>query len=207
MHIAIVAVTSGLACLGPDRGGQTCLVLRRDWLAGPNAHDRDAALTELARRYMAAFGPATEADFAGWAGLGLRDVRAGLEAIAGELTEIGLDGERAWRLRSMRRRPGRDVVRLLPPWDTYLMGYRNRDFIAAPERWARIGTGGGMLHPTIVRDGVAIGLWRSKRSGGDTQVTLEPFEAFDQATQRAIDAEIADLARFEGDPGRGASAG
>jgi DNA glycosylase AlkZ-like len=198
MHVAIVAVTSGIACLGPDRGGQTCLAPRRDWIGEPPAFNRDAALAELARRYLAAFGPATDADFAGWAGLGLRDVRAGLGAIARELTEVGLGGKRGWRLRRVRRRPGRGVVRLLPPWDTYLMGYRDRGFIAPPDRWAQIATGGGMLHPTIVRDGVAIGLWRSKRAGGRTEVSVEPFEELDAATAAAIDAEIEDVRRFEG---------
>ena len=199
LHFAMTAVTSGLACLGPDRGARTCLVLRRDWIGKAPRRDRDAALAELVRRYLAAFGPATEADFAGWAGLGLREVRAGLEAISRELAEVRLGGERGWKLTRARRRPGRNVVRLLPAWDTYLMGYRDRDFIAEPDRWARIGTGGGMLLPAIVHDGVAIGTWQLKRSGGDSRVTLEPFEPFDAATKRAIDAEVADLTRFEGE--------
>lgn len=198
MHFALLAVTSGVACLGPERGGQTCLVLRRDWLGEPPPHDREAALCELAHRYFGAFGPATEADFAGWAGLGLRDIRSGLAGIADELAEIRIGGETAWRLKQSARRPGRGVVRLLPPWDTYLMGYRDRDFLADPERWSRIGTGGGMLHPTIVKDGVAIALWRSKRSGKTLRVELEPFEQLDQATTKAIEAEVADVGRFEG---------
>jgi hypothetical protein len=198
MHFALVAVTSGIACLGPDRGGQTCVVLRRDWIGEPPVHDREAALRELARRYLAAFGPATEADFAGWAGLGMRDIRTALAGIAGESAEVRLGGGRGWRLKRRARRPGRDVVRLLPPWDTYLMGYRHRDFIAEPARWSRIGTGGGILNPAIVRDGVAIGLWRSKRSGRRFVVKLEPFDDLDAATRKAIDAEIADLSRFEG---------
>lgn len=198
MHFAVAAVTSGIACLGPDRGGQTCLVLRCDWLGEATAHDREAALRELARRYLAAFGPATEADFAGWAGLGLRDIRSGLAGIAGELSEVRLGGERGWRLKRAARPPGREVVRLLPPWDTYLMGYRDREFLADADRWSRIGPGGGMLHPTIVHDGVAIGLWRSKRAGKRITVELEPFEALENATMSAIEAEVADVGRFEG---------
>jgi hypothetical protein len=197
MHMAIVAVASGIACLGPDRSGQTCLVLRQDWLGEQPGFDRDAALRELARRYLGAFGPATDADFAGWSGLGLRDVRAGLAGIADELGEVALDGGRAWRLKAARRRAGSGIVRLLPAFDTYLMGYRDRDFIAEQKRWRRITPGGGLIRPAIVRDGAAIGIWSSKRENNATRVELEPFERLDAATTNALKAEVGDLGRFE----------
>ena len=75
LHVIGLAVTTGLACLGPDKGKTTCLVLREDWLGKLPRFDRDAALAELARRYLGAFGPATDRDFAYWAGLPLREVR------------------------------------------------------------------------------------------------------------------------------------
>ena len=87
LHIVGLAVTSGLACLGPDRGRSTCLVLREEWLGKRPGFDRDKALAELSRRYLTAFGPATTADFVKWSSLPLRDLNAGLERIAGELIE------------------------------------------------------------------------------------------------------------------------
>ena len=75
MHIVGTAVVSGIACLGPDRGKTTCLVRREDWLEKQPKFDRDRALAELARVYLAAFAPASDRDFAYWAGLPLRDVR------------------------------------------------------------------------------------------------------------------------------------
>ena len=47
-------------------------MLREDWLGRPPRFDREAALAELARRYLRAFGPASERDFAKWSGLGAR---------------------------------------------------------------------------------------------------------------------------------------
>jgi len=89
-------------------------------------------------------------------------------------------------------------VRLLPGYDTYLMGHRDAGFMATPEQWKRILPGGGILRPVIVRDGVAIGLWHQRRQGKRLSVRLEPFAAFDDDTRAAIDAELADVARFEG---------
>ena len=63
-------------------GRQHAYALVRDWLGKPPRFDRDAALAELARRYLAGHGPADDRDLAKWAGLPLRDARAGLSAIA-----------------------------------------------------------------------------------------------------------------------------
>ncbi len=197
LHVIGLAVTSGVAFQGPDRGAQPCLVLREDWLPQPpTRHDRDGALRELARRYLRAFGAATEADFAGWAGLRLRDVRAGLDGIASELREVRLAGGAALALRGRARRARGPVVRLLPAFDSFLMGYRERDFIAGPERWPAIGPGGGMLNPTLVLDGRALGTWKPP-TAARREVELELFEPLDAATRRAVDAEIADVSRFE----------
>jgi hypothetical protein len=196
-HMFGLAVTSGLAIQGPDRGKQPCLVLRTDWLpASCDPHDRDAALGELARRYLRAFAPATETDFAGWSGLPLRDVRAGLGAIASEIREQRLGGETGLALKGGSRRAGGPVIRLLPAFDTFLMGWRDRGFIAEGERWKAIGPGGGLLHPTVVRDGRALGTWRAP-TPSRPKFGLDLFEPVDAATQHAIDAEVADVERFE----------
>jgi hypothetical protein len=196
-HMFGLAVTSGLAFQGPDRGAQPCLVLRVDWLPPSCApHDREAALRELARRYLGAFGPATEGDFAGWSGLPLRELRVGLVGIAPEMREVRLAGGTALALKRQPRRATRPVIRLLPAFDTFLMGWRDRDFIAPPDRWAAIGPGGGLLHPTIVHDGRALGTWRTGPKA-QPQIELDLFEPVGDETRRAINEEIADVERFE----------
>jgi hypothetical protein len=197
VHLFRLATGEGLAILGPDRGSETLLALARDWVGERPPHDRDAAVDELTRRYLRAFGPATEADFAGWSGLALRDVRAGLARIAGDLVEARLGSERAWSLRGGARRPRGRVVRLLPAWDNYLMGHRDRDFVAGPDRWPRIMPGGGLIRPTIVVDGAAVGTWSMRRKGGTVEVELEPFGRLDAEVMAAVGAEIEDIERFE----------
>jgi Winged helix DNA-binding domain len=198
LHLFGLAIARRIACLGPDVGSQTSLVGARDWLGERPRHDRDAALPELARRYLRAFGPATEADFAGWAGLGLRQIRSALADIGDELVEARVGDRQAWLLKGAARRPRRRIVRLLPGWDTYLMGHRDREFIAEPVRWRRIMPGGGLLRPTIVVDGAAAGTWRLRRGGSAFKVEVEPFAPLDAATAKEIAAEVADIGRFEG---------
>jgi len=197
VHLFRLATGEGVAILGPDSGSETLLAVARDWVGERQPHDRAAAVAELTRRYLGAFGPATEADFAGWSGLPLRDVRAGLARIGSELVEVRVGKERAWSLRGGARRPRARIVRLLPAWDNYLMGHRDRDFIASPERWQRIMPGGGLIRPTIVVDGAAAGTWSMWRNAGTVQVELDPFAELDRETTAAIRAEIEDIERFE----------
>ena len=198
VHLFRLATGQGVAILGPDRGSETLLALARDWMGERPRHDRDAAVAELTRRYLRAFGPATEADYAGWSGLPLRDVRAGLGRLGSALVEVRAGAQRAWTLRGAGRRPRARIIRLLPAWDNYLMGHRDRDFIAGPEMWPRIMPGGGLIRPTIVVDGVAVGTWSMRRKGGTPQVELDPFEPLDEEVTAAIEAEITDIERFEG---------
>jgi hypothetical protein len=200
MHIALTAVLSGVACLGPDRGKTTCLVRREDWLSKPPSFDRDRALAELARRYIGAFGPATDRDFAYWSGLPLRDVRAGLASIAGEIEEFQVGDETMLvRRGGLPRLPARGQVRMLGNFDTYLLGWVDRGFSVASEHAIHVKEGGGgWIRPVILEDGIVVGGWRSSRKGGRLQITLNLPKAERERIGPKIDAEVADIARFEG---------
>ena len=117
-HLLMLAALHGVAVLGPRRDGRPAFVLAADWLgeAPPSAlvgRARERALAELARRYLTAHAPASDADLAAWSGLARRDARAGLTAIASELTELG--GGRA-ELAGAPQAPGIEP-RLLGPFD------------------------------------------------------------------------------------------
>ena len=201
-HIMGLAVSSGNACLGPDRKGGTCLVLRRDWLGDQPRFDHEAAIAELARRYLRAFGPATDRDFAYWAGLGLGEVRAGLEAIAAELEEVRVGEAMLLALRGkLPRLPRAGQLRMLGNFDTYLLGWKERAFSVPDEHAAAVKEGGGgWIRPVIVRDGVVIGGWRSSRKGGRIEISLNLTDSLTAEARKAIDAEIEDIERFEGMP-------
>jgi len=195
VHLMRVVVAEAVACIGPDEGGSGTLVLSRDWLGAGEGRDREASLGELARRYLGAFAPATERDFAKWSGLSLRDCRAGLERIAGELRHLG-DGLIALGGYTLRA-PRSPLVRLLPAFDTYLMGYESRRHAVSEDGARRILPGGGVLRPTICVDGRFVALWSSKRSGRRLDIAIEPLEEVPDAQLEAIAAEVEDIGRFE----------
>lgn len=197
VHLWLLATLDGGLCLGPDRGGQTCLVRTGEWLGELEPKPREDSLAELARRFLRAYGPATERDLARWAGLPLRDARAGFERIAAELSQVEIDGRALASLGPPPRAPRSPVVRMLGGFDNYNMGYVDRGFAIAPDFEKRINAGGGIVRPSITVDGRFVGTWRSKRSGRRLAVTLEPFERFEPEWERALAAEVDDIGRFE----------
>jgi hypothetical protein len=194
-----LAALRGVAVLRPVRDGGQVFARARDWLgAEPPPElagaERDRALAELARRYLAGHGPATAADLAGWVGLPLRDARAGLRSIAADLVEVGGG---LMELAVRERTPSRLPARLLPAFDPYLLGWKDRAF-AVPARYARrVHPGGGILRAVATVDGLAAGTWRIRRRGDRVTVEIEPFAALAPAAARALRAEAADVERFE----------
>jgi DNA glycosylase AlkZ-like len=206
LHIIGLAVVSGIACLGPDRGKTTCLVRREDWLGEAPPFDRDAALAELARVYVGAFAPATDRDFAYWSGLPLRDVRSGLEAIAKEIEELDVGGQAMLAPRGSKPRlPAKGQVRMLGNFDTYLLGWKDRSFSVDEVHEAHVKEGGGgWIRPVVVEDGRVIGGWRSRRQGDALEISLTLPKGDRERLAATIEREIADIERFEGLPSRAA---
>ena len=185
VHLWLLATLDGSLCLGPDRGGRTCLVRTEDWLGDLKPRPRDDSLAELARRYRRAYGPADERDMARWAGLPLRDTRLAFARIADEP-------------RRAARAARSPVVRLLGAYDNYNLGYVDRSFAIEPEHERKVNPGGGIVRPTITADGRIVGTWSSRRSGRRLSVTIEPFRPLEPAVSDGVEGEVADLGRFEG---------
>ena len=183
-HPQVPAWLTGVAALqgeiieGPDKR----FVLIDDWLgpAGPAPED---PVVELARRHAHAHPPSGPEDFAAWSGLGLREARRAYAEL--DLEEVEVLGRRAGVPRGLA--PAPPHVRLLPMFDSYLLGHRDRSLIVEPEHARAVMPGGGILAATLVVNGRVEGTWKLDR--GRPSVT--PFgDAPD------LDAEIADVERF-----------
>ena len=137
--------------------------------------DRDEALSELARRYVAGHAPASREDFAVWSGLPAADVRAAwrdAEAIEGEVDEGG--------------------VRLLPAFDGWLLGWASRDLVLPAAHARRVAPGGGIIRPVAIADGRVFATWRLDRAR--RRVVIDPFVA----RPPSVAAEVAAIGAFVG---------
>ena len=149
----------------------------------------DDALAELARRYFAAFGPATAADFTAWSGL--PSSRA-VSLVRDELTEVPVGTRTGYRLGQAEPLDG---VRLLSAFDNYLVGYRDRSMIIDDAHRGAVYVG-GVIKATVLVDGRVLGIWKLARTPKAATVTVTPFVPFTARVRRAIADEVEDIGRF-----------
>lgn len=177
----------GVLCFGPPRGNRVTFV-DAAWL--PKVPD--AARTVL-RAFLGAHGPTTPELFDKvWLSRGStrKAVLTGwFDALAGELTEIEVEGERrvmlAEHVDELLGTPPSDTVRLLGPFDAYVLGAGTAATeIIPPERRSAVSRSGGWISPVVLRGGRVVGVW------GDDGVTL-----WDEVPPGALDAERSRVSR------------
>jgi hypothetical protein len=207
VHLLYRAALEGLLCAGPNRGKEPTYVLWESWLGELQPRTPEEALSELARRYLQAYAPAGPEDLASWSGLKLGEARQAWQLIAEQLVQVQAAGEPAWLLKSqlpwledglMQGGKKAEQVRLLPRFDTYLLGYASRDLAVDSAYTRRIHPGGGILNAALLVDGQARGTWKIQRRRGRLEVQVEPFEPLDQELLPLIEAEASDVGRFLG---------
>ncbi|WP_338727427.1 winged helix DNA-binding domain-containing protein [Haladaptatus sp. DJG-WS-42] len=198
-HLIRRAALQGLVCkVAPVDGGEAYGLLN-EWVKPQKSTEREAGLRTLARRYLSAYQPASLDDFASWSKLPMADVRAAWAAIEDERTVVRDGADRIEMLANEIPRQGNieeSPLRLLPRYDTYLLGYASREFAVSPAEERNIWPGGGVIRPTVIHDGRAIATWKLDRSKRETVVVVVPFDEFPTHCHAALDAEVADIGRF-----------
>jgi DNA glycosylase AlkZ-like len=187
-----------------------------DWLGAPLRRlDPAAARVELARAYLRAFGPATSADLAWWSGWGARDTAAAVAALGDEVAPVSLYApdlpevpalvlaDEAGALAASQ--DAAEGVRLLPVWDTYLMGYARgpagRRPLVRPGDYERVYDLAGNGTSVLLVDGTAAGVWElAPAAGRDGRLalTVAPFGPAGRALRTQVEAVATRLASQTG---------
>ena len=204
------AARRGLFVNGPPRGAETTYVRTDRWLPGFALLPAETAGPELLRRYLRAYGPASPEDYARW--LGVRQVgrvRAVLARLGEEVTEVAVGSRRLHALAAdvaelCAGGGGADgaggagpVVRLLPAFDTYVLGHADRDHQVDPARRPQVYRTAGWISPTVLAGGRVVGTWEHRLESDRLEVRVTPFEdLMDGPTRAALEAEAERLATF-----------
>ena len=199
-HLLRTTSLLGVSCFGPERDGDTTHVLIDDWL--PQADPPPDPGAELARRYFTAYGPATQSDFRWWSGLPAAETRRCLQAALDDLTEVDVDGQAMWMSQDGADLIGdvldgpHHVLRVLGPFDPYIVGYARRDLDAPDHLLKRVNAGGGMLRPCVLIDGRLVATWDRRRRAHGLTVRVSCFEELSGDAQVQLEAEFSEIGRF-----------
>jgi hypothetical protein len=185
------AHADGLICYGPRKGTQQYLVLTGEWLPPFPEIGPEDAMKRMAIQYFKGHGPASLHDFAWWTGLKLSDARLGLSMAQGELAHFVIDKTTYWM--AARAEPdcgNRTGPWLLPNYDEYTVGYRDREAIIRPDFRYRGDSRGIVLSNVIVLDGEIIGTWKRFFEKSSLQVKTRTFLDLNRVDQNLLAEEV-----------------
>jgi winged helix DNA-binding protein len=195
-------------CQGPPQGSRITLVRPDQWIDGWREIDEDEALREICRRFLRTYGPARPRTFAGWLGSAAfraKEAQALFDGLGDELEEIAVDGRAYFVLAGDRSfpAPNRQVL-LLPEYDAYLMGFRERDELvpeAVRELIASHGRGryeGPAATRLVLVEGVAAGLWERKKRGKRIELRARLAPRVTKAARAELEREAERIGVFLG---------
>ena len=189
---------SALIVFGPGDAKHPTFALLEEWVAPAAELDDEGALAEFAARYFRSHGPATLQDLASWASITLGDARAGVAQASG-LEEREFGGVTHYLAEGQE--PARAGVHLLPGFDEYLLGYRDRSGPLREEFSQRIVPGSnGIFLPTVVVDGQVVATWRRTETAKSMRIDLSPFTTLTKKGYAGYQRELKEYGRFVGKP-------
>jgi len=167
---------------------------------GSGIKSYEEALAELARRYFLSRGPATMQDFVWWSGLKVSDAKNGINAVKPQLAEYKIDGKTyLMSPESSAAKNKSEPVRLIPGFDEFLLGYKERGASLDPEFNSRWCPGNnGMFYPLIIINGRAAGTWSGRIKKDKILIETEPFTRIDNSYKTALKDVSERYCRFMG---------
>ena len=177
----------GVICSGGRRGKQFTYALLEERAPGAKTLERDAALTELTRRYFRSHGPATLQDFVWWSGLTTADARRGMEAVQSEFEKEPVGDQTYWLLPSTLATNPSASAYLLPSYDEYTVGYRDRSAIFDGSHIDKLSAfRESILTQVIVINGQISGTWKRTIKKREVVVEVAPFNLLKKAQNQAV---------------------
>jgi winged helix DNA-binding protein len=186
------AAIADVLCFGPPQGQKVTFVRTDEWLGPQRVWDPGEALGEITRRYAEAYGPVTHRQFREWftsrhlTPAAARELFAAVEVPAPK---------------PVKRRPS---VRLLPEYDVYVMGFREREQLVPPEVREQVKAHGKGRYegpagtPFLMIDGLAAGIWSRKKTGKRVELNVSPARKLTRPEQAGVEAEAEHIGAFLG---------
>ena len=185
-HIIRRAGRDGLICFGPNVNNKPTFKLLENLVPKIDEVKHEHALGELAKKYFLSHGPATIQDFMWWSGLKASDAKSGIYNAMSKLRSEKINDSTYYMPKKDGAIEKRDGIYLLPAFDEYLLGYKDRSAMLTNKNIQKMLKNGrihfahsnGIFLPTVVMNGQIVGTWKRNLDKGKATVTLTPFVKF-----------------------------
>ncbi len=170
------AETEGIICSGPDRNNKFTYALLEERVPAATKIPKEEALAKLAKKYFKSHSPAGLPDFVWWSGLAVSEAKQAVNLISAELIREKSSTAEEWWIHQSS--PGisvrEDVLHFLPPYDEYLVGYKDRSSVLSPEHYSKAFNNYGIFYRVIMHNGRIVGNWNKyiKNKGIELQTSF-----------------------------------
>lgn len=199
--ITLAAELDRVAISGAPQGKQQTFAAFDDRVPASDPVDHDEAVARLADRYLRSHGPATPHDLSWWGGITVNDARRGYEAAGAVSYE--LEGLTYWDVglgagldTASPRGPAYSTSWLLPPYDEYLIAYKNRQAVDASADYVREPIEGLFFWGLAVDEGRVVGGWKWTRPPRKTDPASVALTLLTDTTSAVRDRFAAQAERF-----------
>ena len=189
LYVLMALELEGFLTSGPRRGKLLTWALLDERAPASGSLEPEDPLHELAGRYFRCHGPAQLQDFAWWSGLTLAEARKGIVRAGADLASRSIDGKDYWHDPDLDWRPAAEsVVNLLPNFDEYTVGYRDRsallhaDYPFRPELFSF----SSILSNIVTAGGELRGAWRKVATARGAHLEVRPLAPLGGAVRAGV---------------------
>jgi hypothetical protein len=195
----------GIFCYGPSQDGEPTFVRADAWIPDWQDVPLQEAEDILLRRYLQAFGPATVADFSMWSGISLTESRRIWAREQTHMATVNVEGVEGSVLQEdlnklVRAKFENPQIRLLPYFDSFLLGHKEREHLVEERHRSKIYRAQGWISPVVLVDGRVTAIWEHARVGNRLQVKVTKFEPMSRRVVDCVHEEAQGLGHFLGVP-------
>ena len=187
-------------CCGAPEGKEQTFVLLDEHVPMSEPLQPEEALVRLAVRYFAGHGPASEQDLMRWAGLSGAEAKRAIAAAGQALHPHKLAHKTYYVSANSPPPKAARTIALLPAFDEYILGYKERDAVVTAQHAKRVTPGGGVFRATIIENGQVIGTWKTSATKRQVRITAQPIAPLTAATRRALERAAQRYGEFLGKP-------
>lgn len=196
------AAYNGLLARGPDRDREATYIRADKWLGVEPDNDTGESMKDVLRHYLHGYGPARHEDFARWWGTQPAPAERVFTSIEDELLQVDVEGHSSSMLRKDQEVIEESVstgsVRLLPNFDSYVLGFRprdsfvpkgNADLVFRPQAW---------VSPVVLVDGRIAGIWERNGRRSRNELAISLFTRLTNDQRKVLREEVARLSAYYG---------
>jgi hypothetical protein len=188
---------------------ESCFSNLRWWLPRIklDSISEEEAQKRLFIKYLRGYGPATQQDFSLWSGSMAGDAKRAIENASSMIEQIEVEGAKGkfWLLKDdMKVLDSTDLaepapVRLLPKFDSILLGHRDRSRIIKEQHKRLVFKPKvGDIAATVVIDGQIAGTWRHTRKRRTLAVAIRPFGNIARDDMAEVKQQASELGQYMG---------